>query len=636
MSAIRLLPDTLISQIAAGEVVERPASVLKELLENAIDAGARSVTIQLAEGGVKLIRVTDDGHGIVGDDLPLALARHATSKIGSLADLEGVMTLGFRGEALASIASVARVTISSREATAHHGASIAAEGGPPSEVEPSAHAFGTTVEVADLYFNTPARRKFLRSEGTEYAHCLDVVHRVALAHPDVAVSLRHNARVTAHYPRADPAMRATAILGEEMMANARRVDESIAGLRLHGFAGDPAQSRGNRDAQYFFVNGRFVRDKLLAHATRDGYSDVLHGDRFAAFALFLDIDPTAVDVNVHPAKTEVRFRDGRAVHQFVARAIAKALALTAADAAPVGVAVRPAHRPPAPSQGTLGIAQPVTLYTAMISSLRERPIPEPGPFAPLREAIAPPTTFAPREASVPATDWTLRYQPQARAATGLAMQDGERMAQASTPSPTALPTDAPQPLGFAVAQVHGIYILAQNAAGLVLVDMHAAHERILYERLKRDFDVQKVTAQALLIPVTFNADPLDVATAEEHREALAALGFEIAPLSPTSLAIRGVPALVADGDLPALARSLLADVREFGLSQVLAQRQDELLATLACHGAVRANRSLTVTEMNALLREMEATERAGTCNHGRPTWYQMTLRDLDRLFMRGR
>lgn len=581
---IRLLPDTLISQIAVGEVVERPASVLKELLENALDAGAQSISVTLVEGGIKLIRVTDDGSGIARDELALALARHATRKIASLADLERVATLGFRGEALASIASVARVTLCSRTATTPHGATIQAEGGPPTAVEPAAHGQGTTIDVADLYFNTPARRKFLRMEATEYAHCAETFHRIALARHDVAMSLRHNGRVTAHFPRGEALTRATAILGETFAQGCRPVDESIAGLRLYGFAGDPAVGRGNRDHQFVYVNGRFVRDKLLAHATRDPYTDVMHGDRFPAFALFLDIDPSAVDVNVHPAKTEVRFRDSRAVHQFIVRALSKALAVTGRQAPPSALPAN-TFTPYRPMQGELGVVQPVAAYTAMISAIRDR------------------------------------------------SENATALLGTPRPQPTE---NATRPLGYAIAQLHGIYVPAQNEVGLVQVDMHAAHERILYEKLKTTLAQQKVTAQSLLIPITFTADLLEVAAAEEHRAALASIGLEIAPVSPTTLVVRGAPALVIDDDVPALARALLQDIRDYGISQVLSQRQDELLSTMACHGAVRANRQLSIAEMNALLREMEETERAGNCNHGRPTWYQMSMADLDRLFMRGR
>jgi DNA mismatch repair protein MutL len=583
VTAIRLLPGTLVSQIAAGEVVERPASVVKELLENSLDAGARTIAVALDEGGTRRIRVTDDGAGIAPADLPLALARHATSKIATLADLERVATLGFRGEALASIASVARVTVTSRRADAEHASRVAAEGGPPGAVEPAAHPAGTTVDVLDLYFNTPARRKFLKSEATEYAHCAEAFTRVALAHPEVAMTLRHNDRVTSHLPAATGASRAAALLGAEFDRSARTLEAEAPGLRIHGALGDPSQARGARDAQYVFVNGRFVRDRMVAHALREAYADVLHGDRHPSYVVFVGIDPGAVDVNVHPAKTEVRFRDSGAVHRFVFHAAQRALAVTAAAApAPLATAEVAGDRfvPRAPAfQGALGVAQPAAAYSAMIAAV--------------------------------AADVAV-----ARPVDGTAAPD--------------------QPLGFALAQLHGVYILAQNARGLVLVDMHAAHERIVYEDLKRALDEHELGAQQLLIPVTFAADALDVAAVEEHADSLRALGFEIAALSPTALVVRGVPAAVAGGDVAALARGVLRDLREFGASRVLTEHRDALLATMACHGAVRANRGLTVPEMNALLRRMEETERAGQCNHGRPTWYQLTLGDLDKLFLRGR
>ena len=464
MTAIRLLPDTLVSQIAAGEVVERPASVVKELLENSLDAGAQSLTVALEQGGAKRVRVTDDGGGIAPDELPLALARHATSKIATLADLERVATLGFRGEALASMASVARVAVVSRTAGAPHAWRIAAAGGSPSAVEPASHPLGTTVEVADLYFNTPARRKFLKSEPTELAHCADAFDRVALARPDIALTLRHGDRVTRHYPAGAPAVRIGAVLGDDFRRAARTLDAEVPGLRVSGYLGAPDQARGGRDAQYVFVNGRFVRDRLLAHALREAYADVLHGDRHAAYAVFVEIDPGAVDVNVHPAKTEVRFRDARAVHQFVFHAASRALA-GAAGATPVPMAAaalagdRLVARPQT-FQPSLGVAQPVAAYGAMFERARES-----GPAA----AVVEPAS-----------------------------------------------AEAEQPLGFAVAQLHGVYVLAQNRAGLVLVDMHAAHERILYEELKTALDAATVGAQQLLIPVTFHADAADVATLEEH------------------------------------------------------------------------------------------------------------------------
>jgi DNA mismatch repair protein MutL len=595
MPAIRLLPDTLISQIAAGEVVERPASVLKELLENSLDAGATEISVSLMQGGIKQLKITDNGGGMDAEDLPLAFARHATSKIASLDDLEQVRSLGFRGEALASIASVARVAITTRTERSPHAWSLSAEGGAQGAAQPAAHAGGTSVEVSDLYFNTPARRKFLRTEATEFGHCEDVYQRIALSRPDVAFSLRHNGRVISHLQAGDAARRIAAVAGEEFAGAARALDELSSGLRLSGFAGSPAFSRSSRDAQFVFVNGRFVRDKLLAHALRQAYQDLLHGDRHAAYVLFLELDPLGVDVNVHPAKTEVRFRDARAIHQFVFHAVSKALSGSAAQTSAAVVQPVPAaggmdfRR--TPYQSSLGVEQPAAAYQAMFSP--------------------PPAAF-----TMPAGDATRTAFESIRAA-----------------APAAAESDAP--LGYAIAQLHGIYILAQNRQGMVLVDMHAAHERILYEKLKGALDAQGISTQKLLIPVTFNADRLEVAAVEEHAGVLRQLGLDIAPLSPTALAVRAVPSMLASADVAELAHALLRELREFGGSRVLTEHQHELLSTMACHGAVRAHRPLSVTEMNALLREMEVTERSGQCNHGRPTWYQMSLADLDKLFMRG-
>jgi DNA mismatch repair protein MutL len=563
VSAIRVLPHLLISQIAAGEVVERPASVLKELLENSLDAGSRAVTVVLEAGGTRRVQVEDDGAGIARDELPLALARHATSKIGSLEDLEAVTTMGFRGEALASIASVARVSITSRTREAAHGAAIAAEGAQVGEVHPAARAQGTTVSVADLYFNTPARRKFLRTEATEFGHCEDVFRRIALARPDLAFALKHNGRVSQALRVQTPEERIAALLGEQF--SGLPINVGGAPLRLSGLAGSPHAATARADSQYFFVNGRYVRDRLLSHAAREAYAELLHGDRQPAYVLYLEIDPRMVDVNVHPAKTEVRFRDPRAVHQFVFHAVKRALSPGAAEA-PVAFASVSRNTP---IQSALAMHQPVAMY----------------------------------QSAVPAP-----------------MPQGEK---------------AP-PLGYALAQLHGIYILAQNEAGLVLIDMHAAHERIVMEKLKANLDAGAVQRQSLLVPAVLAAEALDIATAEENRAALETLGLEVTVSGPNELAVRAAPAPLAGGDIAGLARDVLREIREFGASQVLSSRQNELLATMACHAAVRANRALSIAEMNALLREMEETERSGTCNHGRPTWYQLTMADLDRLFMRGR
>ena len=571
MIAIRLLPDLLISQIAAGEVVERPASVLKELLENAIDAGARDIQVSLEQGGLKRVQVDDDGGGLGKEDLPLALARHATSKIQSLDDLQGVATMGFRGEALASIASVARVSLTSRNKGAVHAWSIRAEGAAGgSGAEPAARAPGTTVLVEDLYFNTPARKKFMRSEQTEFGHCEETFRRIALARPDTAFALRHNGRVSTLVRAQTLGERAAGLLGREFLDASIPVEVQAGTLHVSGLLGTPQAARARADAQYLFVNGRFVRDRMLSHAVREAYRDLLHGDRQPAYLVFLEIDPRGVAVNVHPAKIEVRFRDSGAIHQFVMHALKRALSPTATEAPVAYATVSGAG---AAIQQSFQMAQPAQAYQSF-------------------------------------------------------------MATAANPAPLPVSHAAP-PLGYALAQLHGVYVLAQNDGGLVLVDMHAAHERIVYEKLKDNFDAGRVERQQLLVPAAFRAEALDVAAAEENRETLERLGLELSAAGPNELAVRAAPTLLAGGDVAGLARSVLAEIREYGAAQALAARRDELLSGMACHAAVRANRNLTVTEMNALLREMEATERAGSCNHGRPTWYQLTMADLNRLFMRG-
>ncbi|HEY8027794.1 MAG TPA: DNA mismatch repair endonuclease MutL [Burkholderiaceae bacterium] len=616
---IRALPDHLISQIAAGEVVERPSAVVKELLENALDAGASQVTVRLEQGGVKRISITDNGRGIAAEQLPLALARHATSKIASLTDLENVATLGFRGEALASIASVSVMTLTSRTADAAHAWEISgyAPQGAEHKAVPSAGPIGTTVDVLDLYYNTPARRKFLKTEQTEFGHCAEVVRRIALSRPDVSFSLTHNGKTVDHWMVSEFAKRSAGILGDEF-ANARLpLDEGAGPLRLHGFAGLPTASKARADAQYFYVNGRFVRDKLLTHAVRAAYQDVLHGDRYPSYVLALDLDPSLVDVNVHPSKIEVRFRDSRSVHQFVFHAVSRALAQTAPSADAYAPAGAGEQNWPANSNLYAG-ARPSTTGPAASNWIREQ---QQSSFA---------AQFAGAGVRQNMADYGALFVPATAADSG--MTPGLKgLEQAAA---NQLPTDD-FPLGFALAQLHGIYVLAQNSKGLVLVDMHAAHERILYEQLKTALDADTMQVQPLLIPVTFFADGVEVGTAEENRDVLSALGFDIAVLSPTTLAVRAVPTLLQRADAQTLARDVLRDVREFGGSRVLLERRNELLGTLACHTAVRANRALTVPEMNALLRQMETTERADQCNHGRPTWIQMGLSDLDKLFMRG-
>ena len=596
MAAIRALPDLLVNQIAAGEVVERPAAALKELIENSIDAGAKQIDIDTAAGGVKRLRVADDGDGIDREDLALAVSRHATSKIAVPSDLEAIATLGFRGEALASIAAVSRFALTSRAAGKPHAWRLEVEGGTLQPVLPAALASGTTVTVEELFFNTPARRKFLRTEATESAHCDEAFRRLALAHPSIGFTFHHNGRAQHRLLPGGRTMRVEGLLGASFLSNAAVVDEVAGPVKLEGFAVRPAYATQAAGAQYLFVNGRFVRDRVLLHAVREAYRDVLHHDRAPSFALWLTLDPRRVDVNVHPQKTEVRFRDSGAIHQFVRHAVERALAATAREQPAVSAAQKlglAAARTPPLGTGS-GFDGNVAVAPALQPGLALRAS-EPSPFY----------------------------------ARLFGRSDDARDA------PALPPTGDDHPLGFALAQLHGVFVLAQNRNGLVLVDMHAAHERVVYERLKTTLGT-RVPVQPLLVPSTFAAEAMDVATAEDQAETLAQLGFDVAAIGPSTLAVRGIPAPLADADPSTLARAVLHELREFGGSEVLAAHADEILATMACHSAVRANRSLTVAEMNALLREMEATERAGQCNHGRPTWYQLTLADLDRLFMRGR
>ena len=611
MNSIKLLPDLLISQISAGEVIGRPASALKELLENSVDAGATEITVQLFQGGIKLIRVADNGIGISRNDLPLALARHATSKINTLDDLQKVASLGFRGEALASIAAVSHLTLASRGAEEKHAWRIQTKGGHLSQPEPAALASGTMVEMHDLYFNTPARRKFLKTEATEYAHCDEVFKRIALSRADIGFTLQHNGTVRRHLRPADARLRITAILGDEFAQTSVFVDEQAADLRLWGASALPHYSRSSRDNQYFFVNGRFVRDKLIAHALREAYRDILHSDRHPAFALFLEMNADGVDVNVHPTKTEVKFRDSRALHQFIFHTLNKALASPQS--------VSPASVSPAQDQESgnrsRAVVGPFSAYSRQrIMPLASQPMP-----------IAPPALSAP-----PGIAAQSQAFYQTLFGTGTESSDGS-MTAAIIEEKQEIP-----PLGFALGQLLGIYILSQNDRGLLIVDMHAAHERILYEKLKLALDSHKLSMQPLLIPATFQADHLDIATVEENSAVLCELGFEISVFSPTMLVVRAVPATLKDVDVVKLAHDVLSEIREFGATQALTSRRNELLSTMACHGAVRANRMLTIPEMNALLREMEATARSGQCNHGRPTWFEISLADLDKMFMRGR
>ena len=591
MNPIKLLPDLLVSQISAGEVIGRPASALKEMLENSVDARATEITVQLFQGGTRLIRVADNGIGISRDDLPLALARHATSKISTLEDLQKIASLGFRGEALASIAAVSRLTLASRRAGDKHAWRVQAKGGHLSQPEPVALVSGTTVEMHDLYFNTPARRKFLKTEATEFAHCEETFKRIALSRADIGFTLQHNGAVRRHLRSANARLRITAILGDEFSQTSVFVDEQAADLRLWGAAASPLYSRSSRDAQYFFVNGRFVRDKLVAHALREAYRDVLHLDRHPAFALFLEMNADGVDVNVHPTKTEVKFRDSRALHQFIFHTVNKALA--------------------SPQLGS----------AASVSTVRNQ------------ETVAPFSAYS-QQRVMPLMPATGAAQSRAFYQALFGADPGSQ-----GPSITAAPIEEKQeipPLGFALGQLLGIYILSQNDRGLLIVDMHAAHERILYEKLKSALDNHRLSMQPLLIPATFQADTLDIATVDENSAVLRELGFEISVFSPTMLVVRAIPATLKDADVVKLAHDVLSEIREFGATQALTSRRNELLSTMACHGAVRANRMLTVPEMNALLREMEATERSSQCNHGRPTWFEISLSDLDKMFMRGK
>ena len=614
MSHIQLLPDLLINQIAAGEVIERPASALKELLENSLDAGATEISVQLESGGIKLLRVRDNGGGIAKEQLPLALMRHATSKIASLDDLQRVASMGFRGEALASMAAVAQVALTSRAADTEHAWKVEAVDGTQSEAAPAAHPHGTSVEMRELYFNTPARRKFLKSENTEFAWCEETFKRIALSRPDVAFSLQHNGKmvwqllpspasgITSDLAALPPSRmasssirgtggeglgaRVSAILGPEFGQHAVNVERQIGPLHLYGIAALPAYSRSTRDEQYFFVNGRFVRDKVLMHAVRQAYQDILHHQRHPAFVLFLELPPEQVDVNVHPAKSEVRFRESQGIHQFVFHALQDALSTTMKEAAPSAVQSAPS---PAAGEGAKKT------------------------FAPIQQQRIPFNAA----------------QPEA------AYRLWEESAVIRELGAAAPQTDA-HPLGFAIGQLSGIYILAQNQHGLVVVDMHAAHERIVYEKLKAAFDRQQMPRQPLLIPVTFAAEALDIATVEEEQDALQLLGFDIAPISTNTLAVRVMPAMLKQSHAETAAREVLHELRDFGASRALTERRNELLATLACHSAVRANQLLGLPEMNAILREMEQTERADQCNHGRPTWFQVSLAELDAMFMRGK
>ena len=601
---IRELPDELISQIAAGEVVERPASVVRELVDNALDADASQVTVRLLAGGVRLIAVEDDGAGIPQDELPIALRRHATSKIGSLQDLESVGTMGFRGEALAAINSIADMSITSKVVDADHAWQLDGRTG---ELSPAARSRGTTVEVRELFYATPARRKFLKTDTTELGHCVEAVRRHALVRPDVGFAIWHEGKLVEQWRAClgDDAQdqRLADVLGSQFVAQsvavnyqstAVRADGSPL-IRVWGRAGIPDAARSRADQQFAYVNGRYVRDKVISHAARSAYEDVLHGHRQPVYAMYVSMDPTRVDVNVHPTKIEVRFRDSREVHSAVRRAAESALAIPRSSAG--------FH-----ADGT------------QVAPETEKP-----------------TVLGSFEVSNQATAQYIRAQ----AAINFVAPYPHKVSDIEALWPQSEAVKLPEntntwPLGRAIAQLQGIYILAENTQGLVIVDMHAAHERIVYERLKAQMDTASIQSQPLLIPATFAASPQEVTTAETSQDTLAALGLEIVPFSPKTLAVRAVPTSLAQGDAVELARSVLAELAQHDASTVIQRAQNELLSTMACHGAVRANRKLTVDEMNALLRQMEATERSDQCNHGRPTWRQVSIKELDALFLRGR
>ncbi len=611
MPVIRALPPELINQIAAGEVIERPSSVVKELVENSLDAGATRIEVDIEQGGARLIRVRDDGCGISPDELQLAVASHATSKIGSFDDLEHVASMGFRGEALASVSSVARFALTSRAQGQDTAFRIEVDGGKMQAARPAQHPQGSSVEVRDLFYNVPARRKFLRAERTEFAHIDDLLKSLALARRSVEFRLSHNGKpvriLKAARDEGAALQRVAEVLGEDFPQQSLRVDHAAAGLHLSGWVGLPTASRSQADSQYFYVNGRLVRDRIVAHAVRQAYADVLFHGRHAAFVLYLELDPAGVDVNVHPAKHEVRFREQRLVHDFLFRTLHEALAQTRAGN--VGL---PVQEPAPVAMPSYGLSSSPT---------------------PALSAPAWPTSFSQSRLSL-----GVREEPLA----GYAALLGEPAATqapfayaANSPMPEATDDEAP-PLGFAIAQLKSIYILAENAHGLILVDMHAAHERITYEKLKAGRACSNLRSQMMLVPLNVAVSAKEAAAAEEHADALAEWGLELSRSGPSGVVVRRIPALLEGADVAQLCRDVLAELAQHGSSRRLQELENELLSTMACHGSVRAGRRLTIPEMNALLREMETTERSGQCNHGRPTWTQLSLSELDKLFLRGR
>jgi DNA mismatch repair protein MutL len=644
MSRIHLLSPRLANQIAAGEVVERPANIVKELVENSLDAGAVHIDVDAEQGGVKLLRVRDDGIGIGKDDLSLSLSRHATSKITTLDDLEAVGTMGFRGEALASISSVSRLTLTSREKTASEAWQVKAEGRDmQAEISPAAHPIGTTLEVRDLFFNTPARRKFLRTEKTEFSHLEDTLKKLALSRYDVAFTLRHNQKVIHSLRPAsrmiDREKRVASLLNPQFMDNAVHIETEAAGLTIEGWVGLPTFSRSQADMQYFFVNGRAVRDKLVVHAIKQAYRDVLYHGRQPAFVLYLWLDPKLVDVNVHPTKHEVRFRDGRLVHDFIFRSLHRALGDIRPEQPTGGSISEEGHSPASVNSGTTTGAEAGEFQGQNRLNWQNA---NSGSAASSGYQFQPnPNGFGDRPSQGAVAEQLRSYEQLNQAATNhaatthAAMNPAGQGVNSVQPLPGEDREDLP-PLGFAIAQLHGIYILAQNSQGLIVVDTHAAHERITYERLKVAVDQQGIQSQPLLVPETLHVSEREADAAEQYADEFKLLGVELARMSPESLMIRQIPVLLQQANVGQLITDMLGDLIEHGASDRILAHRNELLSTMACHGSVRANRKLTIPEMNALLRDMEDTERSGQCNHGRPTWTQMTMPELDKLFMRGR
>ena len=663
MSRIAALPDHLVNQIAAGEVVERPANALKEIVENSIDAGATTIEVELAGGGIRLIRVSDNGLGIHPDDIELALHRHATSKIKTLNDLEHVASMGFRGEGLASIASVSRLTLTSRQDGSAHATQVKAEDGKLSSPTAAAHPVGTTIEAAELFFNTPARRKFLKSENTEYAHCATMLERLALAHPHIAFSLKRDGKQVFKLPAQSLHERIAAIVGEDFQAASLEIDSGNGALRLYGAIAKPTFAKGKTDKQYCFVNHRFVRDKVMLHAVKQAYRDVLHNALTPAFVLFLDLPPEAVDVNVHPTKTEIRFRDSQQVHQLVFHTLNKALANTRADLTEsVGNAgevlheitgIRPAatssenehnqslQNPTTSSENIFATAPSVHASEPRnaFSSGKTAPMPYQAARSPqqrslsLRESRAALNTYAElfKNTAADEADIELAQFEQARFGNTTATSSENPARSFSDDPKPELP-----PLGFAIAQLLGIYILAQAEDSLLLIDMHAAAERVNYEKMKRQRQENgNLQSQRLLIPVTFAASHEECATLADHADTLAGFGLELSDMGGNTLAVRAVPAMLGKADVVSLAKDVLGELAQVGSSQTIEEHENHILATMSCHGSVRAGRQLTLPEMNALLRDMENTPRSNQCNHGRPTWVKLTLKELDALFLRG-